>query len=219
MKTRTDILNHLAAAYGLQRYLEIGVQNPMQNFDKIICPYKVSVDPEPRASATFSMTSDEFFENEPEKFDLIFIDGLHHSWQVLKDFMNAVGRLNAGGFIVLHDCNPQKEEHTIVPRQTASGHWNGDCYKVAAKIPFPKVTVDEDNGCCVVRLFDGKAAPSIAIALAAAGVAAITAMFVNLQKGNVPLMSWQEFDANRKELLNLITWDEFERQYHGSYFQ
>ena len=57
------------------------------------------------------MTSDEFFDflrtNEfDRKYDVIFIDGLHKSYQVKKDILNSLQFLNPKGYIVLHDCNP-----------------------------------------------------------------------------------------------------------------
>src|SRR5690606_11871232 len=82
MRTRTDLLNHLAEKYSLERYLEIGVQVPALNFDKINCPYKIGVDPDPNASALHCVTSDEFFSYNKDQFDLIFIDGLHTAEQV-----------------------------------------------------------------------------------------------------------------------------------------
>ncbi len=197
---RTDVLNHLADTYRLGRYLEIGVQNPAQNFDKIRCAYKVSVDPDPGAKASFCMTSDEFFKDGfprlfvnsswETKFDLIFIDGLHQADQVRKDFSNACKELSPHGFIVLHDCNPMEQQHTIVPRPSARGHWNGDCYKVACEINQAiKFTVDVDNGCCVVRPSRG-----------------------NFLFSAVHQIDWTLFSKHRKDLLNLITWDEFTRR-------
>jgi hypothetical protein len=198
--TRTDLLNHLAEKYNLARYLEIGVQNPSQNFDSILSPIKVGVDPNPAILATttghiFMMTSDYFFENVvgstnyTKQFDLIFIDGLHTAEQVKKDFENALKALSPNGFIVLHDCNPQKEEHTIVPRPRPTGHWNGDVYKFAASIPkYPRYTVDIDNGCMVVQpkhtYFEDD---------------------IDWTKH----MTWLFFDTHRKELLNLISWEDF----------
>jgi SAM-dependent methyltransferase len=132
MKTRTDLLNHIAEKYNLQNYLEIGLQVAALNFDKIKCPYKISVDPNPNAKADFVCTSDEYFEDFPKtKFDLIFIDGLHTAEQVKKDFENALKILSPNGFIVLHDTNPETYERTIVPRPNPSGPWNGDVYKTA----------------------------------------------------------------------------------------
>lgn len=224
---RTDLLNHLATKYNLKRYLEIGVQNPMQNFDKIICEYKVSVDPDPNAHASYCKTSDDFFEMmseyrhldsiqivteapmyevsivdgehapgfskinslyTPTEFDLIFIDGLHTAEQVKKDFENALKVLSPNGFIVLHDCNPLKEEHTIVPRPTPTGHWNGDVYKFAIGIDKAHaLTVDLDNGCLVFSNFKSL----------------MSVVYKPVNTG------WDFFDLNRKTLLNLISWDEF----------
>lgn len=191
MKTRTDLLNHLAEKYNLQRYLEIGVQDPAQNFNKIICKEKWSVDPNPAAKATHCETSDDFFETTSigPHYDLIFIDGLHTAEQVKKDFENALKILSPNGFIVLHDCNPEKEEHTIVPRPTERGHWNGDVYKFASSVvaPIPgkkkKLTVDIDNGCMVVPNFGGY--------------------------WLIDAPSWEFFNSHRKDLLNLISWEEF----------
>jgi hypothetical protein len=190
MKTRTDLLNHLAEKYNLQRYLEIGVQVPALNFDKINCSYKISVDPDPKADAIFCLTSDEYFSQQHAgnpAFDLIFIDGLHTAEQVKKDFENALKILSPNGFIVLHDCNPEKEEHTIVPRPTERGHWNGDVYKFACQLAtnwLSYKTIDIDNGCGIFT--------------------------PNTQKyslGEVP--TWEHFDKDRKKYINLITWDEF----------
>lgn len=204
MKTRTDLLNHLAEKYHLKRYLEIGVQNPAQNFDKIICPEKIGVDPDPKANARFQCTSDVFFDIYDDRemidhgsiqvpgtiipFELIFIDGLHTAEQVRKDFENALKYLSPDGFIVLHDCNPLKEEHTIVPRPTPTGHWNGDVWRFATAFygyeDLVRATVDIDNGCMVVN-------PKGTVF-----------------KTGISEMSWKEFDANRKKYLNLISWEE-----------
>lgn len=197
MPNRTDLLNHLIKRYSLQSYLEIGLQNVSQNFDKINCEYKVSVDPDPNAKAAFCMTSDEFFNTgfyrlyvndaSETKFDLIFIDGLHTAEQVKKDFENSLKILSANGFIVIHDCNPQKEEHTIVPRPTKTGHWNGDVYKFACQLAINWLsfkTVDIDNGC---------------------GVFISNTQDYSL--GDIP--AWSDFDNNRKRFLNLISWEEF----------
>ena|SRR5690606_8698028 len=193
MRTRTDLLNHLAEKYNLQMYLEIGVQNPDQNFNKIKCgALKTSVDPDPNASALHCVTSDEFFSYNKDQFDLIFIDGLHTAEQVKKDFENALKILSPGGFIVLHDCNPLKEEHTIVPRPTPTGHWNGDVYKFAMNLKCQKYCVDIDNGCMVVPHQER----------------------INLSEYLIPFTNneiWRHFSAHRKELLNLISWDEFIR--------
>lgn len=187
-KTRTDLLNHLAKKHNLNSYLEIGVQVPELNFDRIVCSYKVGVDPDPKARAIFVCTSDEFFEQNKGTYDLVFIDGLHTAEQVQKDFENALKILSPNGFIVLHDCNPKKEEHTLVPRPTKTGTWNGDVYKFASTLGVNDgyCTVDIDNGCGVFRNGIEKYNPF-----------------------NPPKIFWNYFNENRKQLLNIISWDEF----------
>lgn len=206
--TRTDLLNFLIKTYELKQYLEIGVQNSKQNFDLIDCESKCSVDPDYKANAIVKKTSDEFFEiwqsiqgeeiRWPridgdsylfkKHFDCIFIDGLHTAEQVKKDFENSLRFLSPNGFIVLHDCNPEKEEHTIVPRPKPTGHWNGDVYKFAWRLFKDKnfITVDIDCGCGV---YSGNKKPNIVLS-------------------DKPI-EWVDFDTHRKELLNLISWDEF----------
>ena len=195
--TRTDVLNHLAEKYQLKRYLEIGVQVPEINFDKIKCEYKVSVDPDPNAHATFIETSDRFFGrwmNEElnffNPFDLVFIDGLHTDEQVKKDFKNSWRVISPNGFIVLHDCNPLEEKHTIVPRPTKTGHWNGSVYKFAIELGdyYKKFNVvDVDNGCGVWNNSGDDV----------------------IKDSTYIHDNWGSFNKYRKELLNLISFDEF----------
>lgn len=124
---RWDIINQLIKDNGYQSYLEIGVYNKAWNFDKIKCKKKVGVDPNKSVGATFALTSDDFFAQNKEKFDIIFIDGLHHYEQVSKDIHNSLNALNAGGSIVVHDCNPTTKEMQQVPR--IQGEWTGDVWR------------------------------------------------------------------------------------------
>lgn len=155
----TQLLNYLIQKHNLKSYLEIGVQNPAKNFDKIKCEVKYGVDPaiKNRSNELFSYTSDEFFKlNDRSYFDLIFIDGLHHAEQVKRDFENSLKCLNENGFIVIHDTLPDKEEYTKVPRETKI--WYGDVYKFAMTLgQYNKVdflTVNIDCGCTVVWEID-----------------------------------------------------------------
>lgn len=154
----TELLNALIEKYGLRSYLEIGVQNPANNFDIIKCRIKCSVDPDHKAKAMFDCTSDEFFSVNKIIFDLIFIDGLHHEDQVKRDFENSMRCLSDKGFIVIHDVLPENEAGTIVPRQTKV--WWGDVYKWAMTIKnydgVNYTTFNIDNGCMVVWREYGK---------------------------------------------------------------
>ena len=51
----------------------------------------------------FKSTSDKFFENNKEKFDVIYIDGSHEAPQVYKDLSNSWNCLNYNGIIICDD--------------------------------------------------------------------------------------------------------------------
>ena len=76
-------------------------------------------------------TSDSYFEKCTENFDLVFIDGLHECQQVNRDISNALRVLKPGGAIVLHDCNPQREDEATFPPdpRRPGGEWNGDVWR------------------------------------------------------------------------------------------
>jgi hypothetical protein len=201
---RFEIINHLIKANNFVNYLEIGVYRG-QNIREIIAEHKDGVDPgiegEMVPEVNYQMTSDAFFDlinDHPEiKYDLIFIDGLHHSEQVDKDIENALNHLVDNGIIVLHDCSPEQELYSLVPR--VSGIWNGDVYKSVLrfrqKYSHRFVTVNTDCGCGII--FNNR--PEIN-----------HCPISELQQG---LESWNYFDTNRTKLLNLIPANEFKTSY------
>jgi len=72
-------------------------------------------------------TTDDFFQQNEEKFDLIFIDAAHEYEQVKKDLHNSLQSLNENGFIALHDVDPLEK------RLTAHDHC-ADSYKITKYI-------------------------------------------------------------------------------------
>ena len=62
-----------------------------------------------------------------ETFDLVFIDGLHHSDVFERDVRSALGAVNSNGMIVCHDLNPTTEGMQNVPRQQLE--WTGDVWR------------------------------------------------------------------------------------------
>jgi len=158
----TQLLNALIEKYNLKYYLEIGVQNVYNNYDKIKCVIKYGVDPNVTVSdlnnsahnGIHIMTSDEYFnEDYINIYDLIFIDGLHHADQVKRDFENSLRCLSDNGYIVIHDVLPENESGTIVPRETKQ--WWGDVYKFVMGLSnydgIRFITFDIDNGCCLIK--------------------------------------------------------------------
>jgi len=112
--THVDIINHLIGSYNYKSYLEIGVQGKVC-WDQIICADKVGVEPigEMFDDRIKSMNSDQFFDQNVQKFDLIFIDGDHDEAQVTKDILNSLRFINDNGAIVLHDAYPPSEDLAV----------------------------------------------------------------------------------------------------------
>ena len=154
--TRTEIINSLIQKYNYKSYLEIGVNTPLQpgyNWIGIKIQTKHGVDP--NVETTFQMTSDEFFEKHiAQKYDIIFVDGLHIFEQVYKDIINSLKYLNDNGTIIVHDCNPMDE---ITQRRVrASDAWHGDVWKAILKLRIEEknlevFTVNTDEGCGIIR--------------------------------------------------------------------
>lgn len=171
MLTRTEIINYLIEKNGYKSYLEIGLDEPYRNFTMIDCEKKVSVDPymnpdwdgqfagelpeTVKKNLTHRMTSDEFFAQNKDTFDIVFIDGLHEQMQVGRDIINALKCLNRGGKIVVHDCLPESYEAQTKERTTVI--WNGDVWKAIPELKKQGVsyrTVYTDTGCCVIDYKD-----------------------------------------------------------------
>jgi predicted O-methyltransferase YrrM len=134
------------------------------------------------------MTSDEFFHQNEETFDIIFIDGLHEREQVYRDIYNSLLWLNQNGTIIVHDLLPTKEEHQIVPR--ISKQWTGDVWKAWVDVRIENqmlemFVVDTDWGVGVIRK----------------GIQ-------NLLKINCEI-NWENFTLNKKEWLHLISPETF----------
>lgn len=153
---RTDIINALIAKYEYKSYLEIGTQFPKSNFDRIHAEHKVSIDPFPEGDVTFVGTSDEYFDSisDAVKFDIIFVDGLHHYDQVLKDIDNSLNHLSENGTIVCHDCLPSTESMQV--RDDHGKEWTGDVWKAIAQLRVERTDLDikvvnTDYGCGIIR--------------------------------------------------------------------
>ena len=131
---RIALVNLLLSRKADPAYLEIGCASNSL-FDSVYALNKVGVDPV--EGGTIRATSDQFFETNKSKFDVVFIDGLHVYEQVRRDVVNAIDFLNDGGRIAIHDMLPRNwiEHHTPdVTGQGGSGAWTGDVWKVAFEL-------------------------------------------------------------------------------------
>ena len=108
-------------------YLEIGCAGN-KLFQSVHSERKIGVDP--FAGGTHRVTSDEFFSQNSQRFNVIFVDGLHEYQQIRRDVENALNNVVVGGYIALHDMLPRNwiEAHVPCIRQ---GPWTGDVWKIA----------------------------------------------------------------------------------------
>jgi len=195
--TRTELINSLIKKYDYKSYLEIGVNTPAQpgyNWVGVDILVKHGVDP--NVDTTYKMESDTFFkEYVTQKYDIIFIDGLHIFEQAYRDITNSLDNLNEGGTIVVHDCNPVTE---ITQRRVrASNAWHGDVWKSIVKLRMGNpdleiFTVNTDEGCGIIR--KGK-------------------QELLVVEDSVDVYHYDFLNENRKSALNLITVEEFTEKY------
>ena len=196
---RYDIINYLIEKNNYKKYLEIGVHNG-DNIRRIKIESKDGVDPgsegEISEFTNYRITSDDFFKkiDANTQYDIIFIDGLHHSEQVDKDIINSLNHLGENGIIILHDCNPPDYKLQVVPRISAL--WNGDVWKSIVNLrcnrPDLEVcVVDTDWGLGVVR----KGTQNC------------------LTEKMSKYLDWNYFSNNREEILNMISVEQFFSKY------
>jgi glycosyltransferase involved in cell wall biosynthesis len=124
-------------------YLEIGVETGYTyNNVHFLNENKTGVDPDPKCdnSTIVKCLSDDFFEtnNEDKRFDVIFIDGMHHAENVLRDFSNSIRVLNENGSIFIDDIIPlNHNEQLKIPQRhyyendilKYREEWTGDVWK------------------------------------------------------------------------------------------
>jgi hypothetical protein len=187
---RWDIINALIKKNGYKTYSEIGTQYGTC-FTKVLVEHKECVDPEKVFDGlTHVMTSDEYFAQNTKTFDIIFIDGLHTEAQTRTDILNALNVLNPGGTIVAHDCLPDSRE--------ATAPWYcGTSYMAAIwfRINRPDVivnVVDTDAGCGVFRKGTSETYTKATYEQA---------------------REYDYYAANKKELMNVLTVNEFRSNY------
>jgi len=158
------------------------------------------------------MTSDDFFKINKQKFDIIFIDGMHEFHFVYRDIINSLDILNENGVIVLHDCNPENEVIQMVPetkdgiwtnqewvdfaenwrKLSVDGNWSGDCWKAIVKFRslhnnFKTFVIDTDFGVGIITKSTKSVEPLI----------------LNEE------LTYKNLEKNRKEWLNLFSIDDF----------
>ena len=208
---RFDVINKFIETRGFETYLEVGV-NKHDCFDRVKALVKDSVDPDPEAEPTYLMTSDDFWRSSDTKYDIIFIDGLHHGDQVYRDILGALNHLaRPDSVIVLHDCNPISSvvgRHDLAEGNVSfEGDWNGDVwtgftyYRLTSE--FDCYTVDTDQGCGVIDISKRN---QLVLSMIPENVKRI---YRTIDARDVCFLSYQLLFLYRRELLGLIDVDKF----------
>jgi len=147
--TRSLIVNNIIDRKKYETYLEIGCNKNIL-FNSVKIKKKIGIDPV--SGGNLRMTSDSFFKNNQNKFDLIFIDGLHQYEQVKRDVYNSLKFLNDHGVILLHDCMPSSFMRQAPKR--SSNIWNGDVWRNIVELrtldQIDTYTIYADHGICLI---------------------------------------------------------------------
>ena len=86
------------------------ITKPWQEFNSSASPLELISQMNCQTFTQFKMSPSLDFLNESlEKFDFIFLDGLHDAYMVYQEIPVALTRLNSGGFILLHDYFPKEQ--------------------------------------------------------------------------------------------------------------
>ncbi|MDA8567283.1 class I SAM-dependent methyltransferase [Candidatus Pelagibacter bacterium] len=182
---RYDIINKIIIKKNYISYLEIGCFKD-ETFNQININKKIGVDPV--SGGNLRMTSDQFFIENKDKFDLIFIDGLHVYEQVIKDIFNSIKILNENGIILIHDCLPRKLWYQTPTRM--SDTWNGDVWKAIVECRtlenIDTYTCLADEGIGVIKVQKNK-------------------NLLNLNLSNFKNLRYKEYYKNRESLMNIIS--------------
>jgi glycosyltransferase involved in cell wall biosynthesis len=160
IQNRHQIINSLTKP--IHKYLEIGIEYGF-TFSNTHFLYKVGIDPIPKYSSSntsnfqeiIKLTSDEYFnsinltndnsDNDSidsddciDIYEVIFIDGMHHCENVLRDFNNSMKILKKDGIIFIDDCIPLNyNEQLKIPLKhyyengilKYGEEWTGDVWK------------------------------------------------------------------------------------------
>lgn len=196
-------------------YLEIGVFQG-RVFFSVPAHKKIAVDPEFRFAALkkikkvfrrvsnlwakfYEKPSDDFFANnaprlfEKNKIDVCLVDGMHEYTFALRDIENSLKYLQKKGVILVHDCNPlTKEAGASFEEYKERGYtkdWNGDVWKAIVHLRSLREDVnvfvlDCDQGVGVIT-FDKPESK------------------LNFKKEDIPALTYEQLNENRKEWLNL----------------
>jgi hypothetical protein len=145
----TEVLRMFHRELRPRTYLEIGTATG----DSLVCAScpSIAIDPEMHLRpdvlngksicACYQITSDRYFEQyDPQAIlggpiEMAFLDGMHRSEFVLRDFVNIERHCKRNSIIFIHDCVPVETliadrvncQHSVEPHR--KGWWIGDVWR------------------------------------------------------------------------------------------
>jgi len=222
MLQKYEIVQALAERFCLTAYLEIATPTTGFTFGKVLqghafqrchrllynCP-EAHDDQQPVTFRTIGAMSYEMTRailaasDGAPPYDLIFVDPFHTYRASHTDLVGAWTLLRPGGFMVVHDCNP--ENPAIVSPDYVEGEWCGVTYQayvdfILSGVAESAVTIATDYGVGVLRKAQAphlRTPPRDRLLLDWAVVR------------DRDDLRYACFDSNRVELLNLIAEDQF----------
>lgn len=200
--SKYDLINHLIRVRGYKSCLEISTPTSgcgFRNVTKTVHRERIwsrSHRQNDGELVTYRMDSDTAFNmirDEGKHYDIILVDGFHSFDQQSRDVIHSLERLTPNGTVLVHDACPP-HEWMVGEKQVKYVEWSGDAYKVVVQMRMTRPdlsirTVDTDLGCALIRNEPSQ-------------IPLLTGDFEQL-------CDWTYFQAHRREILNMITTDEF----------
>lgn len=180
------LINDLISDLNYKSYLELGV-SVGESWKLISCENKIGVDNNINVANEFDgvvhSTTDDYFLNNQNKFDLIYIDALHEKNQVYKDFKNSFNALNDSGIIIFHDINPLDISQT---------HFNssGDIFELWIEL----------SNTYKVYTIKGTAGDSVGVFIKSEN-----SKFIDIE---VKDYTYQFFSENREDFISYLNYEE-----------
>ena len=182
---KLQLINKLIKKHKYRSYLEIGVRKG-KTFYQVKARRKVGVDPAYKCK--FQMTSDKFFKQNKDTFDIILIEGNRQGDIPYRDIQSSLKILNKDGAIIVRGANQPK--NWFYNKKLKIPRWKETVWMAASKIRLESncliATIKEENGLSIIK--NEKSGDYICFP--------------------VERMTKERFLAHRKELLNLISWKD-----------
>ncbi len=213
-----EIARELAKRCGLTSYLEICTAMTGFTFGKVdqtrfpICQrlmYRCPEDFSDGAEVHFSTPAESSealcgeILRSGQRFDLVFVDSWHAYETSLRDLVFGLQLIKQNGLLLVHDCSPPTPESA--EPENRPGEWCGVTYAAFLDLVLPAenlpyATVDSDYGCAMISKH-----PRLSSLVGGPPDAELVSQWHSLDLNS----KYPFFDSHRKELLRLISVDEF----------